>query len=349
MLNILDFPNEVLHQILSHVRDTHSLWALALVNRRLRSLTPEHLFHNVDLGRLRLKSVPWKTFDLFERSIKGKPCLRSHVHHLRVAWVDTYGWGIEFDRKHAEDCKRVDALLISLPNLQCLEIAADIGQTHHFDPGFLNLEPLPALQTVILSHQSTNVDDIVRFMVYGRIKCLRVKALEATAEQPIELNEIRSTADQLTSLDLGSTFHVHEDTLAKLLDLAPNLEELSLNIAGHEDRTGFGYVARPATSTFSPTVLINALEAIQHTLIKLRLTGCVGTHWPRHDRSRLDLSSFTALQQLAAPAICFFHTTGADRSRNGVFTLLPSTLRNLEVGEEVTEERTSTDCWPDIL
>jgi hypothetical protein len=53
--------------------------------------------------------------------------------------------------------------------------------------------------------------------------------------------------------------------------------------------------------------------------------------WLRYDRSRMDFSSFLVLNELTASALCFMCPTSMGVSRNGLYKLLPPSLKSFEV------------------
>ena len=84
-------------------------------------------------------------------------------------------------------------------------------------------------------------------------------------------------------------------------------------------------------STLSSASLSVVLEPTQHSLHTLDLREATLTKWPRHNGSRMDMSSFDCLKVLKTVAKCMFPTKSPVAGRRGVYRLLPSSLEELHV------------------
>ena len=61
--------------------------------------------------------------------------------------------------------------------------------------------------------------------------------------------------------------------------------------------------------------------------------------WPSHDGTRIDLSSFVALKELKASAICFLAPFSRKISKDGFYKLLPKSLEMLHVSVDKKQGR----------
>lgn len=333
MPSALALPDEIICEILTLVGSNKpSLCSLARASRRFSILASQCIFRDVNLG-VQLRNPSWpKTFHLFFRSLEENPSLASQVHALDLGWNDPRTGRTNFDI-----CLRANDLLAKLTNLQSLAIEANGPRDYLWKPTFLETIPMSSLRSITLSHDSTTIADVITLMQIESLEHLDVQELDLGAPAPATV-ALGRKASLLSTLYFGGVFSVPENILWTLLQLAPSLKELRCSIPGPKAHPGLRQYAAFPTNMGS---IANALEPVQHCLVRLVLFQGKLTNWALYGDSCLDLSQFRSLKIVEAPIPCFFRARGPDASRNSVYALLPSTLEELDVSLTVRNEATT--------
>jgi hypothetical protein len=130
------------------------------------------------------------------------------------------------------------------------------------------------------------------------------------------------------SLNLEPGFQMLEVVLNEILGYPRKLKSLVTNLPGR-DLSIHSMSGQELTTHLSPVAIPRALDPTKHSLVELRLVdeNCV---WPSHDRSRTDLSEFTALRKLQISPLCYFLLPRPPK-RDGIVHLSPTSLEEIEV------------------
>jgi hypothetical protein len=217
-------------------------------------------------------------------------------------------------------------LLERLRQLRSFRIEAccdDLRWKHEF----LKENPMEFLTEVNLDIRYLSTADVVKYVFLRCLKCLSISYI--SRPQVPKLPRNRSYGDSnIVCLKLESGFHLPEDVLNEMLRYPRGLKTLTTNLPGW-DFPGNYFSPRPElTAPLSPVAVTRALEPTKLSLVDLSLVdeNCV---WPSHDRSRTDLSDFTAIKKLHISSLCYFLPGNSER--NGIVHLLPASLEEIEV------------------
>jgi hypothetical protein len=193
--------------------------------------------------------------------------------------------------------------------------------------------PLRCSLQVLSLHESLptaiNLFEILLFPSLRRLKIEHIEQFEIPKSILFPL-DCFDTNNQLQVLELG--WYIGPSALkAILLRFSGSLKQHICSVPVRNE--WINYMPSSMSSilrTFSPGRILPTLAPSEDTLTRLELRdGC--QQWLGHDGSRLDLSSFVALKYLAATASCFVAPLSLGDSRNGLYSLLPSSLEKLHV------------------
>jgi hypothetical protein len=278
------------------------LISVALVSQQFTSIAQELLFRNVELNResfRRNKRLKLADFNLFARALRENVALGGLVRNL----------GLGADFAQGISLQQVQQLLAGLCNLQCLSLWVT------------GTAPLTGLLWGCLTSVPMNMPRLRTIKIQGNHYSI------SRIEQHIA--QVPHTVP-LETIVLGNNISL--DALHQALIPFRSLQSLSCKMPS---------VRRPNSddglSGMSPMAFASSLQPVAATLTELKVSG--EQTWRIHDTTRLDLSSFNALKLLAVPHFLLFESYEAHTSREGVYLLLPPTLRELKVFMDPTSSK----------
>ena len=327
---------DILHEIFSLVQhDKPILCSLAQVNRQFSNLVPQYMFRHVHIcQRMTDHALLPKSLECFVRSIDERPSLALLVRSLDLSW-DTS------QLNSTSDCGIHDLtnhLLEKLSNLHSLNLEKNElhGPKYRFVPTFLHTNPIPSLHSVTIRGQATILDDLVLWLLKPGLRSLSVEEIShhvADAKGLLASLSSGRMATDLSSLLLGVPSFIPQSILEQILQLTPVLRDLGCGIPVRKSLTIWTIHSQGDYPKLSLMGLKESLLPAREHLVSLILSDnerpyddWTGIHGPC-----LDLSSFTSLKHLRAPAPCFYASRVPGPSRDGVYKLLPRTLEELQV------------------
>jgi len=186
MAQLNTLPDDVLHDVLSFISTddsyivypdygvavrTVSLYSLALTNRRLNVLASHYLYREIELRiQYTIPSFVRGRLKLFLRSLIQRPGLALSVHSLHLVFAG---------RDHLDNiCDQANDLLPRLPALRTFWLEGfGYGVDFHYEPTFLDINPLSFLRTLTISDPCMTARDLSRYMALERIESIEVRKL----------------------------------------------------------------------------------------------------------------------------------------------------------------------------
>ncbi|KAE9363995.1 hypothetical protein N431DRAFT_390221, partial [Stipitochalara longipes BDJ] len=300
-------------------RGPNALFSLALTCRSLsrlaRPVIPDHIFFG----------IPSQKFKLFKRTLKGDP---TYGHQVVSFWRDVPDRNLP-----ALSSAQLNSFLRKLPNLRTLRSLQSESDGPSAVPSLLSQhQPLKqTLQDISLHETLVNVIDLFKLVLFPHLRRLKVEVVQrceiAEAFSPLSRH---GTKSELQVLELGWYIGPHAMKTI-LLHCADSLKELICPVPVNSHWIDDWPADRDAMlRTFSPMRILPTLFPVAQSLTRLEL-DTRRQDWPNHDGSRLDLSGFVALKDLTASALCFLAPLPQGIPRNGLYRLLPRSLRRLHL------------------
>ena len=313
MALIQNLADELLSEIFSYlIGDKLLLCFVASQSKRLSELVRPLLARHVRF----ITRPTSKSYQLFVRSVTESSLFASMVLDVILTWGQCTSATHDLNNE----------LLERLPQLRSLKIEAfwdDLRWKHEF----LKKNPMDFLTKVNLKIPYLSTADVVKYVFLRRLKCLSILYISRPKVPKLPRN--RSYGDSnIVCLKLESGFHLPEDVLNEMLRYPRGLKTLITNLPGCEIPDNDFIPGCKLTTPLSPVAVMRALEPTKRSLVDLSLVdeNCI---WPSHDRSRTDLSDFTAIKKLHISSLCYFLPGNSER--NGIVHLLPASLEEIEV------------------
>ena len=331
------FPlnDDILHEILSIVQDDKPLLcSLARVNKHMSTLVSPYIFRDVDLY-VSENILPFNMLRSLVRSINERPSLALHVRSLYLDW--------EYDnRNHPARLQIFESeandLFARLINLHTFQLDTVGSNVMCFEYKILRLNPMKALRKVIIRDRVIDIDDVALWLLRPNLEVLM---LDGVTHYPGVLQTMaafhpESRLKNLTRLKLQDPFSIPHLLLQGILQFNPPLKKIKLSKPSYERPMNW-----PEGETYVPSSagILNIIQSVRETLVTLTLTskGNATCKMPFScDYDCLNMSAFTSLKRLKAPADCFFGSPWLTPSRNGTFKLLLNSLEVLKVSETTT-------------
>ena len=313
MVLVPNLADELLSEIFSYLIDDKLLLCfVASQSKRLSELVRPLLAKHVRF----ITSPPSKSYQLFLRSVTESSLFASMVQDVILAWGQCTSATHDLNNE----------LLERLPRLRSLRIEAHWGDLR-WKHEFLKKNPMDFLTKVNLKIRYLSTADVVKYVFLRRLKCLSISYISKPKVPKLPKN--RSYGDSnVVCLKLGSRFHMPEDVLNEMLRYPRGLKTLITNLPGWDMPGNYFRPRSELTAPLSPVAVMRALEPTKLSLVDLSLVdeNCV---WPSHDRSRTDLSDFTAIKKLQISSLCYF--LPGNSKRDGIVDLLPASLEEIVV------------------
>lgn len=264
-------------------------------------------------------NIPSTTFLLLRRTLFEDESYGLGVHSLRVGLCKT---------KHELTQKDMRDFFQLIPNLRTL-LAYDSSLS--IIPIILSPETLfrRYLQRLFLGCEIKPVaSDLFEIAHLPNIQQLEVQGfldfededLSSSKAPDSKLKHLKFVGSQISRQNLSSLI-VASPLLATLVCRTPFDEPSRKGVY-----PGSAFISVP----LSPISILPTLAPISQTLVKLDLST-YGQEWSGHDGTRLDLTSFTKMRHLCASAELLVAPHALGVSRDGLFKLLPPSLRNFRV------------------
>jgi hypothetical protein len=310
--------DELISEIISYlVNGKPLLCNVAIQSKRLSELVRPLLVRRVQVITSPTDS---KQHSLFMRSIKESSLLASMVQDISIAWSDG----------NAEVWAVNNKLLERMSSLRSLTLDSGWDRSP-WDHEFLETNSLDRLTHVNLNMQNISTADMVKYMFLRQLESMSVMWM-ARPTMPVPPSNRLYGDSNIASLYQSSNFHLPEKVLKEILRFTGSLKKLYTSLPGGDIAMrcfGFG---RDMVTPLSPIAITRALDLIKHSLTEFTLVdeNCV---WPSHDRSRTDLSNFTALRKLQISSLCYFRPGVC--GRDWITHLLPAPLQEIEVLHQI--------------
>lgn len=313
---IHELDADVLRLVAAYVaqsRKTADILAFAITCRHVYKAARPFIPSRLDMN------IPSTTFLLLRRTLIEDESYGLGVHLLRIGPCKT---------KHEPAQKDMRDFFQLIPNLRTLLAY------------YSSLSIIP----IILSPETLFRRSLRRLFLGCEIKCTASELFEIAHLPNIRQLEVQNFLDfehEELSSSKAPNFklkhlkfvrgQISRQTLSSLIVASPLLATLVCRTPLDELSTKGVYPGSALISVpLSPISILPTLAPISQTLVKLDLFTS-GQEWSGHDGTRLDLTSFTKMRLLYASAELFVapHVLGV--SRDGLFKLLPPSLRNFRV------------------
>ena len=331
MATLERLPAEILYNIATFLSySLKDLSHLAMVNSAFYQTVSPLVYRSIDLELRRVDDTWNPKCELLIRSMSERLQLAKYINHI----------GLRTFKLHDEETTKVNAhannLLRPLRNLHSLELEAK-GPLHfrYAFTGAVN-GAFSTLERVRLSNRDMEYDDVCIFLHLKNIRKVKVEALDYRTLRPGLIDATLFGTTSLLGLEI-TTVHLPEEVLTEIVRLPKSLSSLSIKTPGLQKPSytfgGLDFANKAKMARLlSPSKITNAIQPVQTTLTSLYISENSHTSWPNHDRTRLDLSSFTALQLLSVPShLIFPQKLPRPPSRNGLYRLLPPSLHELSI------------------
>lgn len=312
MANLNTLSDDILHLIYDYVilsgqlHDAQSIISLGLVNRRLSSLTAEHLFRDVKFD-IRFGTGEFsQKFKRFLCRLEERPALAKFVRYIELRW-----WtGTSQSGGNERAGESANRLLASLTSLKGLVLTVHGPENEYrFIPRCLDVYPMTNLTRLEVFDEGMTFEDLMeRYMRLLRVESIEVRRMDR--ESPLPLSRLEAKVSGVSTLDLGGV-SLTRDQLFAILQLPRALRKLTCSFSDEKCST-------------NAATIHQALSPAQSSLAEIRLSG-------DDNPTQCDLRDFTVLKRLAATAPVFFWTPHPEIERHGVYKLLPTSLETLEV------------------
>ena len=310
--------NEILCEILSYLAaDKQLLCHVAIQSRRLSELVRPILIREVRLVTSQLSKDP--ASQLIIRSILESDVLASMVHDVSIGWSK----GDETIRNIHNMNNKV---LERLTRLRSLTIWARLERPL-WKHQYLKKNSLEFLTHLELHIAGLTPPDMVKYMFLKSLRSLSISWINKP-EVPKLPNSFSYGDSNISSMELGSRFHLPEDVLHEILKYPRSLKTLVTNLPGQDVLNDYPTPSSVVTTPLSPAGVARALEPTKASLMELTLVD-LDCDWPGHDDSRTDLRSFIALKKLRIASRCYF--LPGNSTRDGIVDFLPASVEELEV------------------
>lgn len=329
-MSLQNLPNELIDKVLSQLTghlDRGTLTRLALTCRALSILVRPFLYEHLDIALTASPYTPKTSLRwmYLHRTLKGQPAIGGIVRSLKIHTGPK-----------------------SLYSPSFLNIGPSPLEAMFFLGGFLNLCELwttlpifmgPPIQTLpfrgSLIQLYLHSDKVTSLQILRLKELPKLRLLKFTFLQLVEYEaDIHSTGANkvLWSLDFGDLAPVCCRALKTILSHCTNLRVLKCCVPiltkEHDAKPWKIYLT--AFYKMSPSKILHTLMPVSATLTNLHLYGH-NQKFCSHDGSRLDLSMFTSLKELAIFSLFLLPPGKKHSLRDGLYELLPETINNLRV------------------
>ncbi|RDW94313.1 hypothetical protein BP5796_00076 [Coleophoma crateriformis] len=329
MTNLFDLPDELVAGVLSYLtKDKPALRNLSYTCRNASMLVRPVLFHDIGDISPNLFDQAFREmskFNLIRSSLEERPSLGPLVRSARIRWTT----------RSPSIHKRANTFLEKLSGLRSLELEIGSGGLP-FEPVFLEQNKMELLNSLTISDSMLTLASLKNFIWLGQFRSLNVLCIKKLDESDLPTAQNSGTAE-VSRLHLCRAQHLPDEIFDNLLNTFTGVEFLECMIPGSCSQ---GIVSRRVPSVMlnelSPSRVLQALEGSRQSLKEMTIQ-CSPARWPSHDGSRLDLTGFQCLQKVCVASRLLFQDptprtpAEASRTREGLFKLLPSSLKELSV------------------
>ncbi|KAE9377736.1 hypothetical protein N431DRAFT_434886 [Stipitochalara longipes BDJ] len=192
---------------------------------------------------------------------------------------------------------------------------------------YLEKISLELLMQVELNIQNFSTAEIVKYIFLRRLKSMTIASMARPTMPKLPSNRAYGDSN-IYSLNMDSNFHFPEAVLHEILRYPKHLKTLLISLPGGDISARCPRFGVDMITPLSPAAIPRSLDPVKHSLTELSLMemDCV---WPRHDKTRADLSNFTFLKKLRISSVCWF-LSGVSR-RDGIELLIPGSLEDIEI------------------
>jgi hypothetical protein len=252
-----------------------------------------------------------KNFNLFQRSLNENHTYRFGVRSIELRELDS---GVS-----------IQEFLSGFPNLRRLEL-----HLKHITTIILsgNLQLQTTLQIVSIGNDTCSASELSKLLCLPQLHYLEFEEGESLEDfcPPPPANH-NSELRHLDASVYNWTYPMFDHTLR----VCRNLRILDCKVPVDtpvQRSQPFAFFQR-----LSPLRITRSLAALANTLTQLNLYNENNVFWPSlgHDGTRLDLSQFVSLKDLAASAELFFAPLSLAIPRDAFYRLLPQSIENIWV------------------
>ena len=335
MASLLTINDDAIREIGTYLlHEKSTLCALALTHRSFRGVTRQLIVRNIEVWVQGSYDIGIERYHQLILTLEGQLDLGANAQSLRLKWACDTKWH-EADKAAASE--RANRLLSLTPNIRSLDIQNYSHNCSPFVPPLHLLYNLSFLTKIITLDPRSTVHDVAQLMQAPKLQSLEVQFMDVRMTpkpRSTTASETETLASHLTHLILAPGSHQDPSVVHLLLAIASKIETLSMNLPGLQSQEAPtpGLRRREALmlEKLSPAGVLACLHPVRETLVELNLID-VGTRWPDHDGSRLDLRGFTCLKKISLCATCVFIPNGSWDGRKGLGELLPKTIEEIDV------------------
>ncbi|CZR65780.1 uncharacterized protein PAC_15680 [Phialocephala subalpina] len=327
-------PNTTSIDILSLAQTCRSLYAVA------RHFVPSSLY----------LEIPSSKYQLLKRMLNENPTYGLGVRSLNIQASKT---------TQESTRTQVFEFLQKLPNLTTL-FALDPKFSVRLASLILSpeLQFRTSLQKLLLGDRDLTSRELLDITRLPHLQHLVVRLMTDLDDHKEDEQPPIQSSNSLQHLKFRGC-QIRSQTLSKILSSANSLQTLSCTAPLHGTITKSMLAGEISIAAkFSPEKILRCLMLVSRTLVNLGM-HTNGQEWAGHDETRLNLSEFTALRSISASAEIFLPPLLLGISRDGLYRLLPPSLRNLKVSviaqlqcpsilrllTLLTNQRTSVHFW----
>lgn len=334
-MSLLAMPDEILILIFSCISEEKGvLCSAALVNRRLANIIRPILPRSLDITLGWSREWELESCQQYLRSCSKRPELGQETRKVSIVWLEIPPPRLE-QSKTVDIWPLLDRMIVKWSKIEELEIYSP----HHSGKRFLTSlyrHRFPELRHLDLTLPSLSIPEVLHFMKLPKLRSLRVDRVK-DSRHPTAYGRPRQIT---TCIEVFHTTWrpLHPATLQRIVSSSQStLTTLHCAMPGtpkyrwsRYDLSHRNYML----DTFSPAALKDVLQPVQATLTSLKLTtGRMS--WPSHDQSRLDLVEFVSLKDVSLSSLFLFGNWPSAFVMTGVWRLLPASIEELTVGNEI--------------
>ena len=333
MANLDSLPVELVFKIASFLCPGRELGAFARINPNIYKTILPLIYNHINIELQRINGTWNPKMELLLRSLRARPALAKYIIHVDLRTFTTCHTS---DEESKNTNLQVRELLRPLSNLRSLGLEA--AGPGHFRYNLTDSvdHTLDTLEYVRLNNPVMKYEDVCVFLQQPNIQNFQVATMDYCTLSPDLLDSTLFGTTSLSRLE-STVIHISQDILVEILRLPKCVRHLVIKTPGSQNPSygfsGLDFAGRVNMATpLSPSRIGVSIQAVRNTLISLRILEDSCTSWPGHDGTRLDLTSFTALQTLSVPSHLLFPGKSPNHpSRNGLYKLLGPSIREIHI------------------
>ncbi|KAH7068683.1 hypothetical protein FB567DRAFT_585103 [Paraphoma chrysanthemicola] len=335
MTSISELSEDLIYYIsLYFERDIYALHSLNLVSRKFHHATRALLFRHINC-------ISAEPEALLSRSLHEVPELKTHIrsyflclnegtlNHGRLREVLNYPHIEELSFTRFDKLRGGTGGFMDVLRPIMLRLREGRDSQRDFECAFLDDYALKQIRKVNLTGDFTTTE-LIRFVLLPNVTRMSATYLNIMKEPrlPIQYAHVKST---LTSLDIlgGSLWRISASTMRTILSFCPHLRSLRCQVPMQTLLNSHTEQTCSVTEPVSPGELTEVFYPIRKTLQKLSLLNL--RHRVPYDGSCMDLSCFSALEDLEFTSCCLLPPGPPCPKRDAISCLLPKSLRRLKL------------------